>query len=169
MIFNIRPMASKDLVAIEHIQMEAYAGYFLESAEVIAQRFHANPATAWVAELNDQVCAYLVGYLSKVGKINPLNAPFTPHAGSNCLYLHDLALSKSARGFGVSEKLIYAATEHASKSFSSALALLSVQNSKEFWKRFGFVEFTDIEFSQQKNLNTYLNGSESAFYMIKKL
>jgi len=169
MIFNIRPMAPRDLVAIEHIQIEAYAGYFLESADVIAQRFYASPATAWVAERDDQVCAYLVGYLSKVGKINPLNAPFTPLADSNCLYLHDLALSKSAQGFGVSKKLIHAATEYASKSFSSTLALLSVQNSKEFWKRFGFVEFTDVEFSQQQNLNTYLNGGESAFYMIKKL
>ena len=92
MIFKIRPMALNDLVAIELIQAEAYGSYFLESADVIAQRFHTSPATAWVAERDGQVCAYLVGYFSQVGKINPLNTPFIPPADANCLYLHDLAL-----------------------------------------------------------------------------
>ncbi len=35
MIFKIRPMIASDLKAIEIIQSEAYAGYFLESAILI--------------------------------------------------------------------------------------------------------------------------------------
>jgi len=169
MTFKIRPMALKDLVCIERIQTEAYGNYFLESADVIAQRFHASPATAWVADRGDMVCAYLVGYLSKVGKINPLNAPFVPDTESNCLYLHDLALSKSAQGCGLAKQLIQVAAEYALNNAATTLALLSVQNSKLFWQNIGFAEFDKLDLIQKKNLNTYLDGNDSAFYMVKML
>ena len=57
MSFKIRPMISSDLKAIDVIQAEAYAGYFLESVAVIAQRFELSPTTAWVAERVGDVCA----------------------------------------------------------------------------------------------------------------
>ncbi len=169
MTFNIRPMALTDLMAIKLIQAEAYENYFLESADVIAQRFHASPSTAWVAERDGLVCAYLVGYLSKVGKINPLNAPFAPAVESDCLYLHDLALSKTAQGFGLAKQLIQVAIQYALHNLVTALALLSVQNSKTFWQNIGFVEFDNLEFGQRKHLETYLSDENSAFYMVKIL
>ena len=169
MTFTIRPMALSDLVAIELIQTEAYGNYFLESADVIAQRFHASPVTAWVAERDGLVCAYLIAYLSQVGKINPLNAPFVPDKESDCLYLHDLALLKNAQGLGIAKQLIHVATQCALNSLVTALALLSVQNSKVFWQNIGFAEFEKLDLIQKKNLESYLLSEEGAFYMVKRL
>jgi len=169
MSFIVRVMFADDLPAIEAIQAEAYSGYFLETADVIAQRFHLSPTTAWVAEREGQVCAYLVGYWSNIGKINSLNAPFNRVDNANCLYLHDLALLKSAQGFGLAKKLINAAVEHALTNSARALALLSVQNSRNFWQGFGFSAFTELEKKQQENLDTYLEGDDPAFYMVKML
>lgn len=169
MSFKIRAMIVSDLVAIELIQAEAYAGYFLESSEILAQRFTLSPTTAWVAEREGEVCAYLVGYWSNVGKVNPLNAPFGLVENANCLYLHDLALLKSAQGFGLGKKLIQSATDYALQNAAQAMALLSVQNSKDFWQGFGFFEFAELNEPQQKNLKTYLEGSEEAFYMVKPI
>jgi predicted N-acetyltransferase YhbS len=173
MSFKIRPMIASDLNAIEVIQAEAYAGYFLESADVIAQRFTLSPTTAWVAECEGDVCAYLVGYWSMVGKINPLNAHFSHVEHANCLYLHDLALLKVAQGFGVGRMLIQVATAHALQNAAEAIALLSVQNSKAFWQGFGFCEFFDLDVQQQENLATYLDGivdsNDAAFYMVQPL
>ena len=173
MSFKIRPMIASDLSAIEVIQAEAYAGYFLESADVIAQRFNISPTTAWVAEREGDVCAYLVGYWSRVGKINPLNAAFAHVENANCLYLHDLALLKATQGFGVGRKLIEAATDYALQQTAGAIALLSVQNSKAFWQGFGFSEFFDLDVQQKENLATYLDGNvdsnDAAFYMVKPL
>jgi GNAT superfamily N-acetyltransferase len=177
MSFKIRPMIASDLSAIEVIQAEAYAGYFLESTDVIAQRFTLSPSTAWVAEHEGDVCAYLVGYWSMLGKINPLNAPFAHVENANCLYLHDLALLKAAQGFGVGRKLIQAAIAHALQNAADAIALLSVQNSNAFWQGFGFSEFLDLDMQQQKNLETYLDNSldctpdssNAAFYMVRIL
>lgn len=169
MTFNIRAMSIKDLPAVESIQAEAYAGYFLESADVIAQRFHSSPATAWVAEQKEIVCAYLVSYWSKIGTVNPLNAPFKMDEDANCLYLHDLALLKSAQGAGLGRKLVQAANNYAVNESAAAIALLSVQNSKEFWQGIGFLEFTGLEERQRENLTTYLTDDDSAFYMVKHL
>lgn len=165
----IRAMTINDLAAVETIQAGAYSGYFLESAEVIEQRFQLSPTTAWVAEREGNVCAYLVAYWSNIGKINPLNAPFSRIENPNCLYLHDLALLASAQGFGVGRRLVHAALTYAQQNAAQALALLSVQNSKEFWQGFGFAEYADLDKNQQVNLNTYLDTKNSAFYMIKKL
>ena len=173
MSFKIRPMIASDLKYIEIIQAEAYAGYFLESTDVIAHRFTLSPSTAWVAEHEGDICAYLVGYWSVVGKINPLNALFSHVENANCLYLHDLALLKTAQGFGVGRKLIQAATDYALQEAENAIALLSVQNSKAFWQGFGFSEFCDLDVQQQESLATYLGGNVDsnygAFYMVKLL
>jgi len=169
MTFTIRAMELSDLVSIERIQAEAYGNYFLESSDIIAQRFHASPATAWVAERDGFVCAYLVGYLSNVGKINPLDATFTPLADANCLYLHDLALSKNAQGFGVAKQLIQVATQYALERVVTALALLSVQNSKAFWQNIGFSEYDKLDSIQKKNLESYLLSEDAAYYMVKIL
>jgi N-acetylglutamate synthase-like GNAT family acetyltransferase len=80
-----------------------------------------------------------------------------------------VALLKIAQGFGLGKKLIQAALDHASKHTVQALALLSVQNSKDFWQGFGFAQFLELENTQQENLNTYLDGDDSAFYMVKAL
>lgn len=165
----IRTMTIDDLAAVELVQADAYSGYFLESAEVIAQRFLLSPTTAWVAEQDGRVCAYLVAYWSNIGKVNPLNAPFSEVDNPSCLYLHDLALLTSAQGVGVAKRLVHAAVAYAEQHTVLALALLSVQNSKEFWQRFGFAEYSDLDENQQANLNTYLEAKDSAFYMIKQL
>jgi GNAT superfamily N-acetyltransferase len=162
-------MRADDLAAVMRIQEDAYSGHFLESAEVIAQRFALSSATSWVAERNEQVCAYLVCYWSKVGKVSPLNAPFELVEDADCLYLHDLALSKLAQGAGLSKLLISAAVDCAYSHSVRALALMSVQNSVNFWRKIGFSEFSELNEQQRHNLNTYVTGGEPAIYMVKQL
>lgn len=167
MTFSIRTMTAQDISALERIQEEAYGAYFLEPADVIAARLHASPHTAWVAEKGGEVCAYLVGYLSEREKITKLHEPFTNAPDANCLYLHDLALSPSAQGQGIARGLIETAEKFARGKNLNALALLSVQNSKEFWQKFGFEEYFDLDEAAHANLATYLTDGQDAYYMVK--
>ena len=102
-------MTEADLKTVLDIQSLAYAGYFLESEQVITQRFLVSPHTAWIAEIDNIPCAYLIGYWSTLGKINQLDGHFNPASQPDCLYLHDLAIAPSAQGKGVSKYLIEAA------------------------------------------------------------
>lgn len=87
------------------------------------------------------MCAYLVGYWSNVGKINPLNAPFTVVDNADCLYLHDLALLKAMQGYGLGQADSNVAIDYALQNAAIAIALYYVQNSKTFWQEFGFNDF----------------------------
>lgn len=169
MSITIRTMTAQDIPALERIQEEAYGAHFLEPAEIIAARFAACPQTAWVAENQGRTYAYLVGYLSKVGKITKLHESFINSPDPDCLYLHDLALSPSAQGQGIARVLIETAEKFAQSQNLNALALLSVQNSKAFWQKFGFEEYFDLDVQNRANQATYLTDGQDAYYMVKSL
>jgi predicted GNAT superfamily acetyltransferase len=163
----IRLMAENDLDAVLAVQAEAYADHFHEFAQVIAQRLSASGSTIWVAEKSGKVCAYLVAYVSSLGEITAFNSHFTPSANPDCLYLHDLAIAQSARGAGLARQLMLAAERYIDESRLALMALISVQDSRNFWSAFGFVEYPVLDAGQEEKLRTY-GGDTAAFYMVKK-
>lgn len=167
---KIRTMRAEDIPGVYTVQTLAYAPHFHEPQEVIAARFEACPDTAWVAEVEGAVCAYLVGYTSRVGGIAPLHTPFFHDGEADCLYLHDLALAPSSQGKGVARALIETAQRFALSQGYGALALLSVQNSQDFWAKFGFVPFDGLSADNLENLRTYLSDGDDvdAVYMVKR-
>lgn len=169
MSYTLRQMCSPDIPAIERVQELAYGAHFLESAEIIAARYASGVQIAWVAQMQGEVVAYLVAYHSKVGKVSPLHAPFPKITGADCFYLHDLALAPSARGEGVGAALINNAIDYAKAQNFKALSLLSVQNSRPYWEKFGFVEYADLDVQNRCNLETYLAQSDDAHYMVCSL
>ncbi len=164
--FICRAMQSCDLVDVIRIQAEAYIDEILEADEVIHARFAQAPDTSWVVERAGEVCGYLVGYQSILGEVSPLGSEFAHKSEASALYLHDLAISKSAAGYGLGPMLVKHAFMAARQSELSAVALVSVQNSKSFWQKLGFNEFTQLDETQQNNLASY---SGPAIYMTHEL
>ena len=162
----IRPMRRGDIPAVLAIQAEAYRTETLETETTIRGRLAACPDTAWVAEGNDGVCAYLVGYRSTVGKVTPLDGDFAPLARGDSLYLHDLAVSSRVNGRGLGPALVNAALGHARDRGLRYSALVSVQGSKGFWERLGYAATLQLEQQQAANLATYTGP---AYYMVKPL
>lgn len=162
----IRPMRRGDIPAVLAIQAEAYRTETLETEATIRGRFATSPDTAWVAEGERGVCAYLVGYRSRVGRVTPLDGDFAPHAQGDSLYLHDLAVSTRANGRGLGPALVAAALAQARERGLRYSALVSVQGSKGFWERLGYAAEHALEPAQAANLATYAGP---AYYMVKRL
>ena len=99
--FVCRAMQWQDLAAVIRIQAEAYVDEILETDEVIQARFAQTPDSSWVVEREGEVYGYLVGYHSALGDVTPWGFEFTHKPQANTLYLHDLAISQSAKGFGL--------------------------------------------------------------------
>lgn len=161
-----RAMRLSDIAAVIEIQAEAYVDEMLETAEVIAARFHAAPDTAWVAEYADKVCGYLVCYQSMLGEVTPWGEAFVHKPKANTLYLHDLAIGKNAIGLGVGRALVDCALSYARQCSLQSAALVAVQNSKSFWQKFGFNEYNHLVMAQLQHLTSYTG---SAFYMTRSL
>ena len=164
--FVCRAMQLRDLVDVIRIQAEAYIDEILETDEVIHARFAQTPDTSWVVERAGEVCGYLVGYQSILGEVTALGDEFKHKPQSTTLYLHDLAISKTAAGCGLGVKLVNHALEEARQRKLRAAALVSVQNSKSFWRKLGFNERSQLDEIQRRNLTSY---STPAIYMTREL
>lgn len=164
--FICRAMQLRDLEAVIRIQAEAYIDEILETDEIIHARFTQTPDTSWVVERDGEVCGYLVGYQSVLGEVSPWGSEFLHKPESTALYLHDLAISKSAAGCGLGLLLVNHALMEARQRALRAAALVSVQNSKFFWQKLGFNECAQLDEIQQRNLASY---SGPAIYMTREL
>ena len=166
MTYHLRPMGEHDIPAVLAIQAESYPSELLESAAVIRQRLQAFPDLAWVAEDALGVCAYLFGYRSRAGKVTPLDGSFAEPQDADCLYLHDLAVSGRAAGRGIGPALVQRNLEHGRASRLKYSALVSVQDSQDFWRRQGYAEHPALDAQQRRNLESY---GVPALYMVKPL
>lgn len=165
-MYNLRRMLVNDVPALTYLQTECYGPEMQEDEATIRARFLLAPDSAWVAEDDDGVGAYLVGYPSAVGKVTPLNGLFDVVPDSDTLYLHDLSVGNRCKGRGVGSALVQYACRQAEAEGYAYSALVSVQGSKPFWERLGYGEWTGLSPVQQANLATYHGAS---YYMVKKL
>ncbi|HYF77656.1 MAG TPA: GNAT family N-acetyltransferase [Symbiobacteriaceae bacterium] len=165
-MLHIRRMTQGDVAFVNHVQVDCYSPFMQEDEATIRARFLLAPDTAWVAEDEGGVCAYLVGYRSVVGKVTPLNAVFELPECPDALYLHDLAVAPRGKGRGIGKALVQAACDQAVAEGLGYAALVSVQNSKAFWERLGFAEWARLHEDQRENLHTY---EGPAYYMVRDL
>ncbi|WP_211472717.1 GNAT family N-acetyltransferase [Collimonas humicola] len=168
----VRPMLACDILAVMRIQAECYPSSMQETEEVFRARLALTPSTCWIwSPTPDNAAAYLFSYPSRKDAITPLGAQFKLAAPPDCLYLHDLAVAPSARGQRAANALVAAALDHARAENLAWSALVSVQQSQEFWGRLGYAAI-EVEHSPAKeNLDSYqMPGSQrAAIYMLQRL
>lgn len=166
-MFLIRQMQQTDLAAVIRLQDSCYQDELFETPEVVQQRFMRHPQTCWVAVYKDKLWGYLFSYPSKVGNVNPLGAEFPQYASADCLYLHDVAVSRDARGQGVASGLVQFAAQYAKVLGLQQLALVAVQNSIEFWQQQGFSLYSPMTADIEHALATYQGAT--AHYLVSTL
>ena len=160
-------MLPADIASVLRVQAHCYLPDNIESEAVIRARLAIAPDTAWVVELEGAVCAYLVGYRSRLGQVGALGDGFEPAEVPDCLYLHDLAVGQQARGLGLGPLLVAHALSQARREGLAWAALVSVQGSRDFWRQRGFAVSQLNDPGQALALSTYAGGP--ACYMTQAL
>jgi predicted N-acetyltransferase YhbS len=135
----IREMRQADLPAVLGIQAACYTQVAPESKESLAAKLCASPSTCFIAALEGEAVGYLISIPWEFSAPPALNAescqlPRTP----DCLYLHDLAVAPSARKAGAGRALVQAFLSELSKSGLGRASLIAVQDSAQYWRRYGF-------------------------------
>ena len=160
-------MLPADIASVLRIQAQCYLPDNIESGSVIRARLASAPDTAWVAELDGEICAYLVSYRSRFGEIGALGDDFEPATEPDCLYLHDLAVGGAARGLRIGPQLVARALELARAESLPHVTLVSVQDSAHFWERLRFAPWSDLDAGQSARLATY--AGQPAGYRVRLL
>lgn len=163
-MIQLRQMTRSDIPSVLVIQEECYVPDAIESEAVIRARLEHAPSCAWVAEDAQGICAYLVGYPSELGKVTPLGGNFAACSAPACLYLHDLAVARRVAGQGVGSRLVGLALDAARRQGLRYSALVSVQQSAQFWCGLGYAQRDLAEAAQAAHLGTYPGP---ACYMVR--
>ncbi|TCS36045.1 ribosomal protein S18 acetylase RimI-like enzyme [Paucimonas lemoignei] len=166
MRYSVRIMRPQDIPSVLRIQAECYAPAMVEDESTIRRRHEIAPDTAWVAEDEEGISAYLVAYRSSLGKITRLGGNFENSAAPNCLYFHDLAVAGRFRGQGAAGALAEFAWNEAQQDGLAYSSLVSVQDSRAYWEALGYRAYQELAQAQQANLNSYPGP---AWYMVKSL
>lgn len=166
-MLSIRLMQSTDLPAVIKLQDRCYAAELFEPADVVINRFKNCAQTCWVALYQDKLWGYLFCYPSLAGKVGALAEDFQVQSQANCLYLHDMAVSRDARGQGVARSLLAEAEHFAMSKQYQCLSLVAVQNSATYWQQQGFSPVPELTPEQQLLLASYTG--QQAQYLQKNL
>lgn len=129
----------EDIDAIMAVQNEAYSAIVPESREAMISRIELAPDGCFTARRDGMILGYVLSHPFIAGEIPPLGKPLRrlpPEADS--WYLHDLALSGRLRGSGAAVKLVNAVKNISGKHGFHRIFLVSIQQSRGFWRKMGF-------------------------------
>lgn len=135
-----REMTAADLPTVSAIAAVVHDDYPEDDA-VFAERLALFPAGCRMA-LRDGVCVgYALVHPGVVGAPPPLNSLLGGlPAAPDCLYIHDVALTRDARGLGLGRRLTDLAQALARDLGLPLLALAATPLAADFWLGLGFAE-----------------------------
>lgn len=160
----IRSMTRDDLPDVLRIQRESFDDTAQESLQSFQVKLIASPSTCFVAIQHGQVVGYLVAILAGSDEPPALHGevvqiPVAP----DCLYLHDLSVSRVARGSGVARALMDSFMTSLRQQQLHRACLTAVNNSQEYWARYGFRVVSPMGAAISR-LATY--GSDARYMML---
>jgi len=156
--FTIRAIREGDWAAVDRIQREAFTAEAWEDIETIASLGQLSPETCLLAELEGVPVGYLIAHPWSADDLPPLNTFLrTIPEGATTFFLHDLALSPQARGQGVAPGLVAEGLARARQMGLRDASLLSIQNSRGFWEKMGFVARSELSAKVRPVLEQFLH------------
>lgn len=166
MNIQLRRLQADDLPSVLCIQTDAYPT-LAESPAAIADRLLQAPDWCWGAEQDGRLCAYFLTHPWRQPTPPAWNhaLPLLP-AHSHTLYLHDLAIGRTARGSGLASRLVGTVLQRARHARFEDAMLVAVQDSRRFWQRQGFAVMPPAT----PDLATALSGyGDDAVLMTRRL
>lgn len=140
----IRPIRDADWPALDRIQRACFAPSAIEPQDVLQSISRHSPESCLLAE-TDRPLAYVLAHPWTPDDLPPLQAvlPGLPQTATT-LFFHDLAVTPEARGTGLAHRLVKELLFWAGRQGLCQGSLISVQDSRRFWERYGFEARPDL-------------------------
>lgn len=157
MLVTVRLIDPSDWPAIDVIQQQAYPESLHEDLTVLQQKQQLSPDTCWVVvDGDDQVLGYLLTHRWHDATQPPSLDTTLQSAEGPILYIHDMALSVNAQGLGLSMQLWRVLLDYVREHQVHQLALIAVNDSKDFWQHKGFEHPTLLSVEKGYGDSAYL-------------
>lgn len=136
----IRRMEVADLAAALALQAASYPASLVEDDDAFASRIRIVPSYCHVATRGSDLLGYLLAHGWGAGSPPFLGEVIDSPANNEVIYLHDLAVSASARGTGIGRRLLRQALALASGDGLTRAELIAVEGAADYWKNLHFAE-----------------------------
>ena len=141
MKIKIRNTKAEDYPQVSEIRTKSYCENYYETEESFVSKIKNNYESCFVADV-DGIIGYIISFPYYVGKSFPINSFYESYQNTNCWYIHDVCVLEEFRGKGVAKELVKTVLCNGNNVY----CLTSVMNSRNFWKKFGFREFFELEY-----------------------
>ena len=132
-------LEADDISDVLSVQEECYRSELIESAASFHRKLVLFPEGCFGVRDQGRLTAYIFGHPWKLGQSVPLDSSsYALPEDADCMYVHDLAVAPETRGSGIAAQLIQALISVSAAKGLNAFALVAVQNSEAYWKRWGF-------------------------------
>ena len=156
-------MTPDDVCEVHRIGEIVHPAY-PEDIETVRERLALFPAGCFVADAKDRLLGYAISHPSVVGKPPALDSMLgSLPQDADCLFLHDIALTEESRGLGLGRSLLDRLKKAARQAALPRLALVSVNNSRDYWRARGF-ELHEPDAALAAKLASY--GEDAAYMML---
>ena len=146
----IRLMREEDISIVSDIGARSYKPSFFESDESFFSKWQGYPKGCYVVAARGKVVGYAITFPYYAGEVFPLNHYYTPFLYADVHYFHDVCVCPGYRGQGYAGMLVNKVWD----SVNLPKALVAVNDSEEFWKRYGFQETRKVKYGGSKS--TYM-------------
>jgi ribosomal protein S18 acetylase RimI-like enzyme len=103
------------------------------------------PQGCWGIKNEGVLEGYIFFHPYYEGMIKPLDHILILNGSENCMYLHDIAIKPLYRGLQHSKKLLEKFNMETTRQGFTIQCLVAVQNSHDFWMKYGFNTVREIE------------------------
>jgi predicted acetyltransferase len=138
--FIVQNLTNENILEVITLQKRAYTKDLQEDSNVFIQILNVFPEGVLGIFERDKLAGYLFSHPYLLNHIKPLNSQLYLTGEENCLYLHDMVISPDYQGKGLTKQLFERFLFTAENNDFNIQCLVAVQNSAEFWGKFGFKE-----------------------------
>ena len=151
-------MTSDDLEGVYDVQLAGFSPEMIEPIEMFREILTHYWQASFVAELDGKIVAYTMAHPADDDRTDYDSGSWEIRGDEECLYLHDLCLHPDAQGQGIAQSLLKLVEDFAITDGFKKIIGISVQNTREFWKKQGFMI-----------LRPYSYSGEEGYFMEKAL
>lgn len=136
----IRRFVESDVPAALTIQAASFPAFLLEDEPAFASRVRLASSCCFVAMQGATMAGYVLAHGWPTGSPPPVGAVLADSPRTDVLFIHDLAVSPSARGLSAGRELVEAAFMCAARQGLRQAELIAVEGAATYWRAMGFSE-----------------------------
>lgn len=141
----ITQMTPPDLDQVNTLADYIYPNLW-EPNEAFSVKLNLFPQGCFVAKNDDKIVGYIFSHPWISTEIVSLGQIICLPNNPDCYYLHDCAVDPNHRNKGIGKQLVDKTLEIA-KGYGN-VKLVSVLNSEEFWKKYGFIGVKEVQYTE---------------------